>query len=133
MLNALMGDKDAQVETTKVRNHEELCRTLKFLENDSSSKKKGTSIENESQHFFCKNDEARIDRINIVKKSMADKKKALEEKACLDSNYQGEVHDPQNVAKSFEEDSEFKHGNNQKHILDAVEKNKIWRADVALC
>ena len=33
MLDALMGKKDAQEETTKVRNHEELCRKLKFLEN----------------------------------------------------------------------------------------------------
>ena len=40
LLDALMGEKVAQAETTKVRNHEELCKKLKVLENDSSSKNK---------------------------------------------------------------------------------------------
>ena len=38
-LDAFMGDKDAIVGITKVRNYEELCMKLKVLENDSSSKK----------------------------------------------------------------------------------------------
>ena len=55
------------------------------------------------------------------------KKKALEEKACLNSNSQGDSHDPLNVANIFEEhvvgeDAEFKHENDQKRILDAMEK-----------
>ena len=44
LLDALMGDKEVQAEITKVRNHEELCRKLKVLENKSPSKKKGASI-----------------------------------------------------------------------------------------
>ena len=39
MLDDLIGDKDAQAKTTKVRNDEELCMKLKVLENDTYSKK----------------------------------------------------------------------------------------------
>ena len=50
---------------------------------------------------------------------MASKKKVLEEKARLDSNSQGDAHDPLNVANIFEEhggeeNSEFKHTDYQK-------------------
>ena len=52
---------------------------------------------------------------------MSDKKKALEEKTCLDSNSQGDDNDPVNVTNTFEEntveeDAEFKHANDQKLI-----------------
>ena len=47
-----MGDKDAQSEITKVQNHEELCRKLKVLENDSSSKKKGERITTKCSDVF---------------------------------------------------------------------------------
>ena len=73
--------------------------------------------------FFWNDDEARIDRIAIIKKA----KKDLEEKACLDSNSQGDAHNPLSVANIFkerrvEETAEFKHTDDQKLILDAVEK-----------
>ena len=44
-----------------------------------------------------------MERISIVKKEMASKKKALEEKACLDSNSQCDAHDHLNIANIFEE------------------------------
>ena len=58
---------------------------------------------------------------------MAAKKKALEDKACLDSNSQGNAHDPLNVPNIFKEhevesNSEFKLTGDQKYILDAVSK-----------
>ena len=61
---------------------------------------------------------------------MASKKKDLEEKAHLESNSQGDVHDPLNVANIFkengvEEDAEFKNTKDQKLILDAVGKNNL--------
>ena len=40
MLDVLIGNKEAQDEITKVRNHKELCRKLKVLENESSWKKR---------------------------------------------------------------------------------------------
>ena len=58
---------------------------------------------------------------------MTAKKKALEEKVCLDSTSQGDAHDSLNIANIFEEsgveeNAEFKHTYDQKRILDAVEK-----------
>ena len=127
LLDAFKGEKEAQVELTKVRNYEELCRKIKVLENDSSSKKKGPCIVAKCSDVFWNNYEASIDRISIVKKAMATKKKALDEKACLDSNSQGNTHDPLNVAKCFEEhateeNAEFRQTYDQKLILDAGEK-----------
>ena len=52
LLDALMGDKEAQVELTKVRNHEESCSKLKVLENDSFSKKKGPCIATKCSDIF---------------------------------------------------------------------------------
>ena len=59
---------------------------------------------------------------------MSAKKKALEEKACLDSNSQGDAHDPLDIAKMFEAnvfegDAEFKCANDQKRILDLKGNN----------
>ena len=102
-LDALMVDKEAQAETTKVGNNEKLCRKVKVLENDSSSKNKVASITTKWSDVVWNNDEAIIDRIFIVKKSMAAKKKALKEKARLDSNSQGHAHNLLNVADIFEE------------------------------
>ena len=58
---------------------------------------------------------------------MGSKKKALEEKACLDSNSQSYSYDPLNVENIFAENGddghyEFKRTDNQKRILDAMEK-----------
>ena len=52
LLNALMDDKEAQAELTKVRNNEELCRKLKVLENDSSSKNKVPCVATKCSDFF---------------------------------------------------------------------------------
>ena len=56
LLDSLMGDKEEQVELTIVRNHEESCRKLKVLGNDSSSKKKGLYIATKFSDVFWNND-----------------------------------------------------------------------------
>ena len=127
LLDALMGDKEAQSELIKVRNHEELCRKLKALEHDSPSKKKSLGIATKCSNIFWKNDEASSDRISIVKKAMAAKRKALEDKACLLSNSQGDAHDPLNVPNIFKDNEDenndgVKLTDDQKCILDAVAK-----------
>ena len=53
--------------------------------------------------------------------------KNFEEKAHLDSNSQYDDHNPLNVSNIFEENgveeySNFKYTNNQKRILDTMEK-----------
>ena len=80
-----------------------------------------------AQMFFLNNDEAIIGTISVVKTSIASKKKILEEKVWLDSNSQGDSHDPLNVVKifekyGFEEYAEFKHTKCQSNILDPEEK-----------
>ena len=64
---------------------------------------------------------------------MAAKKNTLEDKARLDSNYQGNIHDPLNVANFFEEHAEFKHTNDQKpNFRRGGKENPILRVNVAL-
>ena len=96
-------------------------------ENDTSSMRKGTSIATKCSDIIQRNDDVRADRISIVEKAMSNKKKALEVKVCLESISQGDVHGPLNAACIFEEngdevDADFKYTNDQKHILDVVEK-----------
>ena len=67
-LDALMSEKEAQVEITKVQNYEESCIKLKVLENNSSSKKKGARIVTKCSYVVWNNDEVIMDRISIVKK-----------------------------------------------------------------
>ena len=50
-LNAFIGNEDAQEEITRVRNHEELCKKLKFLKNVTSSKK-GQALRINTQTFL---------------------------------------------------------------------------------
>ena len=101
ILDASIGDKDAQVEITKVHNHEERWKTLKVLENSISSKKIGTKFATKYSEIVWNNDDASMDRIKFIKKEIANKNKALEEKTCIDSNSQGDAHDSWNIANIF--------------------------------
>ena len=66
IIDALMGDKDEQVEMTKAHNHEKLLKKLKVLENITSSKR-GTIIATKCSDVVWSNDYARMNRINFVK------------------------------------------------------------------
>ena len=64
---------------------------------------KCASIVTKCLDIVWNNDHSITDIISFVKNNCLPKKKFLEEKARLDSNSQGDAHDPLNVANIFEE------------------------------
>ena len=63
----------------------------------AKNKKKGAHIATKYSDIVWNNDDAIMDRINIVKKVISVKNNTLEEKALLDSNSKDNVNNPLNI------------------------------------